>query len=111
MILTNEEINALNVRASDARIVERAVIDKLSQGVEMPEPASYVSFNRQGTISRVIKHKDKWTNTPIYTADQLSTAIAASRVKALGDAMNCYSPDDSATDWMDKIRALKGTTP
>ena len=43
-------------------------------------------------------------NAQLYTAAQL----AAARVQALNDSMNCYSPDDSATDWMDKIRALIG---
>lgn len=31
------------------------------------------------------------------------------RDKALDDALACYSPDDSANDWADKIRDLKGT--
>ena len=26
----------------------------------------------------------------------------------LEEALNCYSPDDTAQDWADKIRALKG---
>lgn len=35
-------------------------------------------------------------------------ALAAARVQAINDALNCYSPDDTATDWSDKIRALAG---
>ena len=66
--------------------IEAAVIAKLCAGVEMPEPISYVSFNRQGDISRIIKRKDSWTNTPVFTADQLRTCIAAARVKAYAAA-------------------------
>lgn len=33
--------------------------------------------------------------------------LAGCRLDALEQALNCYSPDDSATDWADKIRALK----
>lgn len=29
----------------------------------------------------------------------------------LEEALNCYSPDDTAQDWADKIRALKGEKP
>lgn len=48
--------------------------------------------------------KDDPDFVPVYTATQL----AAERVQAINDALNCYSPDDTATDWSDKIRALAG---
>lgn len=31
---------------------------------------------------------------------------AAEYKRGITEAMSCYSPDDSATDWMDKIRKL-----
>ena len=34
------------------------------------EPFCYVSVNKQGDITRVLKRKDKWTNIPLYTAPQ-----------------------------------------
>ena len=99
------------------RAFEAAVLTKLAQGVDMPEPISYVSFNRQGDISRIIKRKDSWTNTPVFTADQLRTCIAAARVKALEDAaLNCeelhwtwrMGDNSGPTECAEKIRALKG---
>ena len=44
--------------------------------------------------------------THLYTADQMreyaKKAVEAERERCL----KCYSPDDTATDWADKIRGL-----
>jgi len=37
-----------------------------------------------------------------HTADAVEYGWNA----ALEEALNCYSPDDTATDWVDKIKAL-----
>jgi hypothetical protein len=37
----------------------------------------------------------------------IETLCKAVRAAALEEALNCYSPDDLAHDWADKIRALK----
>ena len=43
---------------------------------------------------------------PLYTVDQMreyaKKAVEAERERCL----KCYSPDDTATDWADKIRGL-----
>ena len=50
----------------------------------------------------------KWnTETPAqdwkqYRDEHFANLVAAAEREA---CMNCYSPDDSATDWMDKIKA------
>ena len=93
MTTTQDLIARLNTYATGdeyQRDVEAAVIARLAAR-ESVEPVGYL--DGQGDA---------------YTLDQLRTAIAAARVQALEDAMDCYSPDDSATDWMDKIRALIG---
>jgi hypothetical protein len=41
--------------------------------------------------------------TAKYSEKQMRQAIK----DALEGALNCYSPDDTATDWADKIKALK----
>ena len=63
----------------------------LVNGVEMPEPDHL--------------YCDGW----FHSDEQIQAYGAAVRLQALEDAMSAYSPDDLASDWMDKIRALKGT--
>lgn len=86
MILTHEEAKTLSTSSDDTltviRNTEAAVIAKLCAGVEMPEPISYVSFNKQGDISRVIKRKDSWTNTPVFTVEQLQIAAQPAQIPA-----------------------------
>ena len=55
-------------------------------------------------------HHDPRYDIAYFTADQLRAYGAAEYKRGIEDAANCYSPDDSATDWMDKIRKL-GETP
>jgi hypothetical protein len=52
-------------------------------------------------------HGGTYESSPFnyYTDDQMreyANLVAAHEREA---CMNCYSPDDSATDWMDKIKA------
>jgi len=118
MILTIEERKELqaghyNSPAQFFDAVEAAVIANLCT-VDMPEPVGYL--DGQGDS---------------YTADQLRTAVAAARVKALEDAavvcaeVVTYPPGHggqyegygpvkttrSGNECADAIRALKGTTP
>lgn len=46
---------------------------------------------------------DQW----ICVTEDLERFAQAVRAAALEEALNCYSSDDSANDWADKIRALK----
>lgn len=39
-------------------------------------------------------------------AKQLEREAGTIRADSLCEALNCYSPDDSASDWAEKIRAL-----
>lgn len=41
-------------------------------------------------------------------SDWLAKKLQEARDAALESALMCYSPDDCATDWADKIRAMKG---
>ena len=80
--------------------LEAAVIAKLAQGVEMPEPFAAVYIGQTEYY---------------YTTDQLRTAIAAARVQALEDAAECsergfkYAKDGGQI--ADAIRNLIGATP
>jgi len=49
-------------------------------------------------------HRDRFVS---YDSDHMKAYGRQCREQALDDAMNCYSPDDLASDWMDKIRSLK----
>jgi len=51
-------------------------------------------------------HHDPRLDTKYYTEAQLKAYGAAEYKRGIEDAMNCYSPDDLANDWMDKIRKL-----
>lgn len=42
-----------------------------------------------------------------YTESQLREAYARGREDMKAECLNCYSPDDTATDWTDKIKDLK----
>ena len=88
------------------RAIEAAVIAKLAQGVDMPEPCIY-----EGDASPLY---DAPTG---YTADQLRTAVAVARVKVLEDAaLNCeelhwtwrMGDNSGPKECAEKIRALKG---
>lgn len=72
--------------------IEAAVIEKLCAGVSMPEPAGsfHVTHFRQSARMRNIEFQEHFAFASgdhlLYTADQLSTAIAAARLNALEDA-------------------------
>ena len=99
-----EDLQELEVSQNDylahfAYAVEAAVIAKLNTGYALGQSCLYyMTTSADGSID----------SHPYYTPEQFDAAIAAARLQAINDAMNCYSPDDSATDWMDKIRALIG---
>jgi hypothetical protein len=44
----------------------------------------------------------EWTGAPL---DRLEQLVALVRADEREVCLNCYSPDDTATDWADKIRA------
>ena len=67
----------------------------------LPEPAIHAPFLKEV--------RTVWMGD-YYTEAQLKDYGSAEYKQAIEDAANCYSPDDSATDWMDKIRKL-GETP
>ncbi len=103
--------------------VQSAVIKRLAAGVSV-EPANSDLADEISAIDCMYRGDPSYEHDAYYmreqaakrvrngyllvTLEQLTTALAAARVQALNAAMNCYSPDDSATDWMDKIRALIG---
>lgn len=105
MILTDDEIDALWAdepsvpqrvkRRELVRIAQTAVLRKLATVSVEP-----VAFHAQDGIVSVASHIDK--DKFLFTTE----ALAAARVHAINEALNCYSPDDTATDWADKIRAL-----
>jgi hypothetical protein len=51
------------------------------------------------------KPKEGWN--PLYTKKQLDAAFALGAEQEREACLNCYSPDDTATDWADKIRARR----
>ena len=67
---------------------------------DLPEPVGVV--NGVGHLwaieGNTFANGDKF-----YTATQMIEY----RNAALEEALSCYSPDDTATDWADKIEALK----
>ena len=50
-------------------------------------------------------YKEQWQR-----AETAERQRDEARAAAFDEALQCYSPDDSATDWADKIRALKEKT-
>jgi hypothetical protein len=44
-----------------------------------------------------------------YLGDNLRRLIELVRADERAACLNCYSPDDTATDWADKIRARGNT--
>lgn len=89
-----------------ANAIEAAVIKKLATVSVEPVGDGYTMVVTTNAESSSL-HQDRRivvTGVPVYTTE----ALAAARVQAINDALNCYSPDDTATDWSDKIRALAG---
>lgn len=72
--------------------IEAAVIAKLAQGVDLPEPDV---------------HPDAWAGG-FYSRDRLTTAIAAARVKALEEASVIAERHEEGSGGHQAIRALKG---
>lgn len=87
--------------------------------IKLPEPLGYLcdwGDDRYGLPNQIVYYggpgsaiEDDWNehpevhlNTPIHTESQLKQAVHDFGEQVL----NCYSPDDSAQDWADKIRAL-----
>ena len=62
---------------------------------QLPTPLYFTQIAYDSTINYI----------PYYTAEQMMQF----RVDALAEALNCYSPDDTAQDWADKIQALRET--
>ena len=116
------------------RAAEIAIIAKLAQGVDMPEAvnndladdisaidAMYrgdPTYEHDAHYMRKAAEKCVRKGYALYTADQLRTAIAAARVKALEDAaLNCeelhwtwrMGDNSGPKECAEKIRALKGT--
>jgi len=79
----------LNVRS--APTLEEGDI-KMTQ---LPTPLYFIETAADSSISYI----------PYYTAKQMLQF----RVDALTEALNCYSPDDTAQDWADKIQTLRET--
>lgn len=92
--MMNEAMARAAFKAAEAAVIARLATVSV-------EPVGEVSGNAWDTG---ILYRDCEPGEPLHTATQL----AAARVQAINDALNCYSPDDTATDWSDKIRALAG---
>ena len=71
--------------------------------IKLPEPYSTVGrlLGEVGTFAAMGYNLRRGDG--LYTESQMRQAIK----DALEGALNCYSPDDTATDWADKIKALK----
>ena len=41
-----------------------------------------------------------------FTEAQLRSEVERVRRETVEECLNCYSPDDTATDWADKIKGL-----
>jgi hypothetical protein len=72
---------------------------------KLPEPAILLPegkwrFEVVGPVNGTINH------CPVYTEAQMLQF----RRDALEESIQCYSPDDTAADWTDKIRKLKDET-
>ena len=104
MILTDTEISECLTGGPKtvARMIESAVLAKLAQGVSV-EPEQHITSDGVAV--------------GYYSLEQLTTAIAAARVKALEDAaVVCAAQNPTGSvnqEWMqercaDAIRALKG---
>lgn len=113
MILAEKEINKISGGSVDyfdrivfARAIESALLEKLRGGVELPEPAGYYEQEYIGEPSRIEARFDH---------DQLlqygDARALAEREQTIEECLNSYSPDDTATDWADKIRALAASPP
>lgn len=64
--------------------------------IKLPEPALINEIRYSGiAVNEMVSEN-------LYTEAQLKQAL-----RDFGEqVLNCYSPDDSAQDWADKIRAL-----
>ena len=120
MLLTDAEIQQLTAAmpgslvSKDARIIEAAVLEKLSQGV-IVEPYGYywIPDGRiHGLSSSLSKNTGPchgWTTTPLYTAD----VIAAARVQENERCASLCETANSALNAIEvahEIRALKEAT-
>lgn len=52
-----------------------------------------------------------WVYSSAGKGHHINESLSRFRDLVLEEALNCYSPDDTAQDWADKIRALKGEKP
>ena len=120
MILTDTEISECLTGGPKtvARMIEAAVLTKLSQGVSV-EPVAWIGLRngiKHMTSQWKIAEDDSATyDTPLYT----STAIAAARVQGYDECMKLCDPDALGLEQGDDcatgvyrvekaIRALKG---
>ena len=68
------ETRAARKHSNAVQAFARAVLAKWGTPPAVAgEPFCYVSVNRQGDITRMMKRKDKWTNIPLYTTPQPTT--------------------------------------
>ena len=64
--------------------------------MKLPEPA----YKLRSKVRHVFA-----ASLDVYTEAQMRQAIR----DALDEVLNCYSPDDTVTDYQDKIKAMKET--
>ena len=63
----------------------------------------------QEIAAQYIKAERFQTWTHDYLMQRLMELVAVSAAAEREACLNCYSPDDTATDWADKIRARGNT--
>lgn len=112
MLLTDNEMDLLTGKLDIdglTRAIERAVVEKLAQGVVTPEPAIGWDFDHYTGYCRYEAPVPRYVENQYYTADQLRAYGAACRLKALEDCLNeieGWANDQS--ELKAAIRALKG---
>jgi len=66
--------------------------------IKLPEPAGKVAYEAA----------DQWSTDWISSEDAYTHAQLVQAVKdALEEVLNCYSPDDTATDYQNKIIGMR----
>ena len=89
---THDDSAAIKFMQESAAPTQRVVpVEPVAWRYELGMTVQY------STTKRELKD---WEETPLYAHPTSTFRRAIERVLA------CYSPDDSATDWADKIRAL-----
>lgn len=74
----------------------------------MPKPvASRVWIGRMEDLVLDYLYSEQGDGEPLFTESQLKAAMVAAWNEAIEACVNAYSPDDTATDFMNKIIDLK----